>query len=337
MNKDDFPFTSDEDFLLLQSYVRHPGEFNKIAESFSGRRTADRLQKRWEELNENMLPDQLDVFDHFKKAENQYKPEKYYYGQEYEYETPNIEDILSCYNDVPSLAQKTEGFEINYSSNPEDECSDLNEHTLGTYFDAKSVLDIITRSLQETISDDHVREMLLRDYRLTLYIEGQKLAVHDLTRRITFINDKLQPEVAEKECQHILAFYNKVMNFVKHKAASYCQHSNMRMTPSGLLLDLAQILSYMSRVHWPTQNFKPYVYKLKQECDIAYISTCAAILNYLEPAGLQKYDRFIDAVIMYDPEEKLDGQLLALPQTYVRQRRYQMKQNIQQMPQFSPQ
>lgn len=328
----DPPFTSDEDYLLLQSYVMHPGEYNEIAKAFNGRRTADRLQKRWEELNESMLPDQLDVFEHFKKSENQYKQERYIYGEDITYEYPDIDTLTACYNEVPSLTQKSQEMDADIPDNTTTDFTGLNEFTLNQYFDTKTVLDIITKTFNETIPDIHLREMLYLDFKLSIHTEGQKLAIKDISRRIAYVNDKLTKELQDKEFQYIIVYYTQTMDFIKFKAASYCQHSSQRTPPSVLLLDLGQILYYMSKVHWPGDDIKPAVLKLKQDCDKIYLSACAALLNYIEYTGIQKYDRLIDSIIKYDPEERIDIQLHGTIQTHFRQRRM-MNNQAMRMPQ----
>lgn len=307
------PWTKEEDFCLIQGHARFLDNFNAIHEAYPQLKKfrVEKLSERWDEMR-GIDNEAQEAFEKFKKA-NHYGNVLYDYTKDVDFVIPKYDSYIDNFKDMPSLSQKAQSDDMQLPYNPS-ESNDILELSLNHYFDAKSVLDIISKSLANIVSDATLRETLLLDQKRALIIKGQKIMAADFSRRIGIIAlDTKDNAQCEKECQILKLQYQNSLDYVKSKTLSGIGPYR-RVPIAHVANDMKQYLRILyclhDQINWSDSD-KPCIVALRNDCRNSLLLVCSSIIlhHVVDQDSLTFFQNFINWIIKIDVEEKVESQL----------------------------
>lgn len=308
------PFTHEDDILLIEWHQKYPSDFKAIARDAPRfqNRTESELHDRWEELTEKLDTDTTDVLDKFKRQASSYGYLQYTYSNEPKLDAPTEDEIIDIYREFPSLTQQALSGEARAQSRQT--FSDINETSLNWMFDAKSAIDNVRITLTCLISDQELRKTMLQEFQQLIFRKGQRIFAEEFNSHLLQINERLNPQIGEKETQYLNYIFSKQTDFVRQKADAIKQQimSKRLNGPiySSAFTEIVMIMTMLiEKIVWPVTD-KPYLIKLKQDCDIMYISACVTLINVMDIECENYYSHFFDVFITFPKEEEVEMRLI---------------------------
>jgi hypothetical protein len=299
------PWTEDEDYYLSQGYAIYHDEktnaidFARIKDTFpfrEGREVTD-LSDRWRELTDRLETEHQETIERIKSQSKSHR-QTWTYKYEPQPDLPPVDDILSDYVQMPSLAMKAQFTELGTSRFISD-TQNINEMCLNFQFEAGKVNSMVREVLEQTVDDETLRSTLLQEFQKALVNQGRAFAKEDIERKLSLIGAMPDHALADTEGRILMAQFERIFALVQ---ARIRQAVNTAYMP-----ELLTLLLTMQRIQWPSTHL-PNIEPIWNEFKTCMFRVIAELLKLQQFAPNREDLMFqvVDGLIAMDPKGEFD-------------------------------